>query len=368
MPVILQFCVLRVFLCFLVCFLNVSTISLTMSNDQSPRTPTPQVTLISDNVSIPPFSGTNSESVQAFVRRVDDECTRRSAHFDTEKLAILKSRICHDPSSLAGKLIKTDKFLSFSTYDELTTALISHFSGHSKLGATHSFLKIAQTLTNIARSTHDVYKAENIASSLSAELTDQMKSSQGIDTDGNISSTDFKRLMSYFLFLVQVDSPTFTVASDIIFSKEDFLYDLCKKISEKSPPVPQPVSLVQSPHSLAKTPFSQYRSSSPQNPSPPSNTHSSRSHYRSHSRHRSSSRDSRKVTCYRCGLKDHVSADCRVMLDERGYHKLNRDAFCSLHNRRGHSLEECRLNQQQMQSFSSQSSGNDSRQSLEPPR
>ena len=78
-----------------------------MSNDQSPRIPTPQVTLISDNVSIPPFSGTNSESVHAFVRRVEDECTRRSAHCD-EKLAILKSRICHDPSSLAGKLIKKE--------------------------------------------------------------------------------------------------------------------------------------------------------------------------------------------------------------------------------------------------------------------
>ena len=115
-----------------------------------------------------------------------------------------------------------------------------------------------------------MYKAENIASSLSAELTDQMKSSQWIDADGKISSTDFKRHMSYFLFLVQHDSPTFTVASDIKFSEEDFLYDLCKKLSEKLPPVPQPVSLVQSPHSLAKTPFSQYRGSSPQSPSPPS--------------------------------------------------------------------------------------------------
>ena len=308
-----------------------------MSNDQSPRTPTPQVTLISDNVSIPPFSGINSESVHAFVRRVADECTRRLAHSDAEKFAILKSRICHDLSSLTGK-IKTDKFLSFSTYDELTTALISHFSGHSKLGATHFFLKIAQTLTNIARSTHDVYKAKNIASSLSAELIDQMKSSQWIDTDGKISSTDFKRPRSYFLFLVQLDSPTFTK-----FSKEDFLYDLCKKISEKSPPVPQPVSLAQSPLSLAKTPFFQYQGSSPHSSSPPSNTHFSRSDYRS------LFRDSRNVTCYRCGLKGHVSAHCRLMLDERGYHKFNRDAFCSLHNRRGHSLDECRLYQQQMQ-------------------
>ena len=215
--------------------------------------------------------------------RVADECTRRFAHCDVEKLAILKSRICHDPSSFAGKLIKTDKFLSFSTYDELTTALISHFSCHSKLGATHSFLTIAQILTHVARSTHDVYKAENIASPLSAELTDQMKSSQWIDTDDKISSTDFKRLMSYFLFLVQLDSPTFAVASDIKFSKEDFLYDLCKKIFEKSPPVPQPVSLIQPPLSLAaRTPFSQYQGSSPHTPSPPaSNTRFSRSDHRS---------------------------------------------------------------------------------------
>ena len=85
MPVILHYCVPLVFLFFSFVY------SLTMSNDQSPRTPTLQVTLISDNVSIPPFSGTNSESVHAFVRRVADECTRRSAHSDAEKLAILKS-------------------------------------------------------------------------------------------------------------------------------------------------------------------------------------------------------------------------------------------------------------------------------------
>ena len=282
-----------------------------MSNDQSPRTPTPQVTLIPDNVSIPPFSGTNSESVHAFVRRVADECTRRSAHSDAEKLAILNRGFVMNHLVLRVKLVKTDKFLSFSTYDELTTALISHFSGHSKLGATHSFLKIAQTLTHVARSTHDVYKAENIASSLSAELTDQMKSSQWVDEHDKISSTDFKRLMSYFLFLVQLDSPTFTVASDIKFSKENFLYDICKKISEKSPPVPQPVSLIQPPLSFpARILFSQYQGSFPHIPSQPAS--STRFSSRSQSRHRSPSRNSRNVICQRCGLKGQVSAHCRV--------------------------------------------------------
>ena len=109
-----------------------------MSNDNQQNQNAPQVTLINDSVTIPPFSGTGSESVHTFVRRITEECTRRSARSDAEKLAILQSRICHEPSSVAGKLVKTDKFLSFTSYAEFTDALTSHFAGHSKLGATHS--------------------------------------------------------------------------------------------------------------------------------------------------------------------------------------------------------------------------------------
>ncbi|MPC42804.1 hypothetical protein E2C01_036436 [Portunus trituberculatus] len=111
--------------------------------------------------------------------------------------------------------------------------------------ATHSFLKVASSLTYLTRTTADVYKAENVASSLSAELTDQLKSSQWFNGDGMLSSANFKRLMSYLLFVVQLDSPTFAIASDIEFTEKDFLYDVCKKISEKSPPAPQSVSVAQ---------------------------------------------------------------------------------------------------------------------------
>ena len=86
--------------------------STTMPNDSTTNVSTPQVTLISESVSIPPFTGVGAESIHQFIRRVGEECTRRNAHADAEKLAILKSRICHDPSSLAGKLVKFDQFLS----------------------------------------------------------------------------------------------------------------------------------------------------------------------------------------------------------------------------------------------------------------
>ena len=84
-----------------------------MPNDSTTNVSTPQVTLISESVSIPPFTGVGAESIHQFIRRVGEECTRTNAHADAEKLAILKSRICHDPSSLAGKLVKSDQFLSF---------------------------------------------------------------------------------------------------------------------------------------------------------------------------------------------------------------------------------------------------------------
>ena len=317
--------------------------SITMSENQVPAAP--QVTLINDNVSLPNFSGNGSESVHAFVRRISEECTRRSAHSDAEKLAILKSRICHDQSSLAGKLVKTDKFLSFTSFDSFTSALVSHFASHSKLGATHSFLKVAQTITHITRSTADVYKAENIASSLSSEITEQLKSSNWIDADGNVKACDFKRLMSYFLFILQLDSTTFSVASDIEFAKDDFLYDVCKKITEKSPPAAQSVSIVQQPTNSSAGHISGHSPQSQgQTPS------RSRSKGRSRHHHRSQSRTSRNVTCHRCGLKGHISANCRVMLDDNGQTKFNPDSYCSFHKKPGHTLSDCRAYQSQQPS------------------
>ena len=342
-----------------------------MSNENQQNQHAPQVTLINDSVTIPPFSGTGSESVHTFVRRITEECTRRSARSDAEKLAILQSRICHEPSSVAGKLVKTDKFLSFTSYAEFTDALTSHFAGHSKLGATHSLLKTAQTLTHITRSTCDVYKAENVASSLSTELLQQLKSSQWIDANDNIKANDFKRLMSYFLFVAQLDSQTFNVASDIEFKKDDFLYDVCKKITEKAPPVAQPASVTQSvPHSS----FAQ-NSSSSQNSrhhSPPRARSTSRGFRTSHFRPRSKSRN-RNVACHRCGLKGHISTYCRVVLDDQGQAQFNRDAYCSFHNRAGHTLAACRAYQAQQhqalpqQPVSHPPSGNVQRPSQPPP-
>ena len=335
---------------------------LTMTLDTPAQTT--QVTVISDSVSIPPFSGNGSESVHSFIRRVTEECTRRSAVSDAEKLAILKSRVCHDASSLAGKLVKTDKFLSFTKYEEFTAALVTHFAGHSKLGATHSFLKVSQTLTSITRSTSDVYKAENVASSLSSELTDQLRSSKWIDSDDKITAADFKRMMSYFLFIQQLDVKTFNVASDIEFTRDEFLYDVCKKITEKSPTAAvQPVSAVQ-PSPPASSHAHNSRARSPTRQRSPSR-HRPRSRYSPGRRHRSPSRSSRNTVCHRCNLRGHVSAHCRVVLDEHGRHAYNPDAYCSYHNRPGHTLADCRAYQSQS---SANQSGNASRPQTPPPK
>ena len=324
-----------------------------------------QVTLISESTIIPPFTGAGNESVHQFIRRINEECTRRSAHSDAEKLAILKSRVCFDQSSLAGKLVKSDKFLSLTSYNEFTEALLSHFSSHSSLGATHSLIKVARSLTHLARTTSDVFKAENTASSLSSELTDQLKSSNWFEGD-KLSSSNFQRLMSYLLFVVQLDPTTFAIASDIEFKEKDFIYDVCKQISEKSPHdlQSQSVSIVQTP----PTPAAALNDPSCTSPQPSVRSHSrarssSRSSYRPQPRQRSHSRSSRNVTCHRCGLKGHVAQYCRVVLDDHGRAQYNYHAFCSLHNKRGHSLAECRLYQQQL-SPSPQPSGNASRPSL----
>lgn len=320
--------------------LRSGTIASTMAEGNNTITqPAPQVTLLSDPVTIPPFSGSGSESIHAFIRRVEEECTRRAVHTDPEKLAILKSRICQDPSSLAGKLVKTDKFLSFTTFSAFTTALTSHFAGHSKLGATHSLLKVAQTLTHITRSTSDVYKAENIASSLSNELTLQLKSSSWVDSNNKIDADDFKRLLSYFLFVTQLDTSTFAVASDIEFKKDDYLYDVCKKISEKAPPPALPVSAAQA------SPVNSSGSSQRHHGHSPSRSRSQpRAPRFQHSRPRSKSRN-RDVTCHRCGLRGHVLQFCHVALNDQGKPQFDPEAYCTFHNRPGHKLTECRAYQ-----------------------
>lgn len=315
----------------------------------------PQVTLIPDTVSFPAFTGDGSESVHDFVRRVQDECTRRSVISEDAKLAVIKSRISFEPTSLAGRLAKSDKFLQFTKLEDFTNELKKHFAGHSKLGATHSLLKVAQSTTQVIRSVPDVFKAENFASSLAAELVTQLKDSSWFEED-KMTDEKFQRIMSYFLFILQLDPSTFAVASKVEFSPSDFIYDICKKILEKSPPVTRPVHLAQTPHQQRP----------PHNPPFPSQHADSQGHARGRSssrqftpqqrsfrqassRPRSQSRYSRdrNSTCHRCGLRGHIASFCRVSLDENGFPQFDPDAFCSLHNRRGHSLADCRLHKQQ---------------------
>ena len=318
----------------------------------------PQVTLIPDTVSFPAFTGDGSESVHDFVRRVQDECTRRSVVSEDAKLAVIKSRISFEPTSLAGRLAKSDKFLQFTKLDDFAAELKKHFSGHSKLGATHSLLKVAQSATQVIRSVPDVFTAENFASSLAAELVTQLKDTTWFEDD-KMTTEKFQRIMSYFLFILQLDHPTFAVASKVEFNPPDFIYDICKKILEKSPPATKPVHLAQThhqqgpSHSPSLPPqhavsqgHARGRSSSRQFSSHQPSFRQSSSRQRSQSRY---SRD-RNSTCHRCGLRGHIASFCRVSLDENGCSQFDPDAFCSLHNRRGHSLADCRLYKQQVAS------------------
>ena len=325
-----------------------------------------KVTLISENVPFPAFTGDGSESVHDFVRRIQEECTRRDAISDDAKLAVIKSRISFEPTSHAGKLAKSDKFLQFTKFDDFTAALLNHFAGHSKLGSTHSLLKVAQSVTQVMRSTPDVYKAENFASSLSSELTTQLKDSLWFE-NGKMSTANFQRIMSYFMFILQLDSPTFAVASKVEFNPSDFIYDICKRMSEKLPPASKTVHLAQPTHARPSYGFSPPSPQHPPDQAPARGRFSARqSSQQRHqfARPRSQSRHSRdrNSTCHRCGLRGHIASFCRVSLDIHGVPQFDPDAFCTLHNRRGHSLADCRLHKQQQSSRQSCSpSGNDSR-------
>ena len=331
-----------------------------------------ELTLVSESVPFPPFSGDGSESVHDFIRRVQEECTRRNVTSDEAKLAVIKSRISFESNSLAGRLAKSDKFLQFKKYDEFTTELLKHFAGHSKLGATHTLLRVAQSTSQVIRSVPDVFKAENFASSLGSELATQLKDTNWF-TDEQMSLANFQRIMSYFLFILQLDAPTFAVASKVELTPSDFIYDICKKIIEKGPPADVPVHLAQPPppqprssHGSSHVPqladghsHTRGRSSS-RHPHPqnlPRFFRQSSHRPRSQSRHL---RD-RNSSCHRCGLRGHIASFCRVSLDENGAPQFDPDAFCSLHNRRGHSLADCRLYKQQQlaprQSYSPSGNG-----------
>ncbi len=330
------------------------------STSQANNTTTPQVTLISENVSIPPFTGTGTESVQAFIRRINEECTRRSSTTDEGKISVLKSRICSEPNSLAWKLVKSDKFLSLKTYDDFTNALTNHFASHSKLGVSHSFLKIAQTLSYITRSTPDVYSAENIACSLSSELIEQLQISQWTDENNNISSETLKRIIAYLIFLVQLEPNLFRIASEIKFNKGDFVYDLCRQMAEKAPPTATLVTVTQSTSSAhpqwqsESRPQRQSESHPDAHQTHPHHSRPSRPQSRNHSHgrnyHRSNSRGSQNIICYRCNRPGHFASQCRTQSTEQGVAQYNPDAFCEYHNKPGHYTSECRASRRRAQS------------------
>ena len=310
--------------------------------------PSQNITFIHEPSNVPNFSGNSHESVSDFLSRIQDECVRRSATTDSEKLAILRSRISFERSSPAATLCKSDRFSSISSFSTFVTEFRRHFQGHSQSGVSHSFIKLAQNIVSHSRSYSDPYLAENTASALSAELFSQLNDSSWVSGD-SISATDFQRLLAYLLFNSFLDLPTFQVSSDVAFSKGDYLYDVCRKISDKKPlSPPQPVLAVSTPSSPPsppslprQTPFSSSRPTYPRHRSSSRDSHS-RSH--SHSRYRSSSRR-RDAVCPRCQLSGHFLRECRVKLDPSGNHQYDPAAFCTFHQRRGHSLANCRQRQ-----------------------
>ena len=305
-----------------------SSSSPSVSDSQTP----PHITFIHEAQHLPPFTGDSHESVHSFLQRVDEECTRRLAHSDKERLSILKSRISYEPHSIAGMLVHSDKFTSLSSYDEFSSQFRDHFQSHSHLGASHSLHKVSKAILQHARSHSNPFRAENIASSLSSELVTQLESSDWFSGD-SLPKDDLKRLLAYLLFTTFLDNANFQIASTINFKKHDYVYDVCKIISEKQPVTSQPVTS-HPVHALTQN-----------SPELSSVTHRGRSHNRSHSPRRFHSRShsrSRRAFCSRCKCPGHYSDTCRVVLDSRGKRPYNSHQFCSFHNRVGHSLQDCR--------------------------
>ena len=82
------------------------------------------------------------------MQRIHQECIRRQVDSDTEKFAILMSRISFAENSDAGRLVRTDTFQSISAYDEFTTAFLNHYSSYSRLGAIHTLFKFSDQISH----------------------------------------------------------------------------------------------------------------------------------------------------------------------------------------------------------------------------
>ena len=312
-------------------------------------TPTATPTLFHESVNIPNFTGAGPETVHHFIQRINEECIRRSATSDSQKLSVLKSRISCDISSHAGQMLRSGKFEEIEDYQTYVTELRNHFQGHSKLGVEHQLITASRRIKQTTYT--DPYGSENAATALSASMLDRLKDSEWV-TDGMMTLKDVRLLMGYLMYTGFLDQDCLKIASEIPFSKTDNLFDLSKKICEKRPeivpgahpilvaketvPPPPPTASSSSP-SRQSRPFSRSRNFSRgrrQSPSP-SNSRSRHENNRSKSRRRN-------VQCDRCKLPGHVKIDCRVVLDSNGKSTYNPNAYCTHHNRVGHTLQDCR--------------------------
>ena len=310
-----------------------------LSNCDSSQTATmpdgPQVTFIHESANLPNFTGDGSETVHAFIKRIEEECVRRSATSDKEKLSILKSRISFEPSSFAGILFKTDKFETLTTYDSIVNELRDHFSKHSKLGATHSLIKISRGIAKNIRSEINPYLACNAATQLGTDLVDQLDSTDWLE-DGKMSRENVKKLVMYIIFSTYMAESSFKLSCDFQFHPDDFILTICKSMAEKNPAIgTETVSVVSETSSRDPSPR---RSNSPQ-----ARERTSRRYFSPGRRIRSRSQSrSRRITCHRCKLTGHIMSQCKVVLDSGGNNTFNPQSFCSFHQRTGHTLDECR--------------------------
>ena len=312
------------------------------------------------------FSGNKTDMID--IHTLLDDCesifTRRNISQDSEKIAILSSRI-EKVRCPAANLLKSDKLLRTDKYEEYKKVFLKKFSGKTSLeGISPELHKLVDYVKNTeANNSLGLDDITADVSIIKKTLLSSINMSKWVNDQNMMNPTDVVDLIGYIAALSKLSSPVLKIAKTIPYEKGvnllDYLDEVelqCSKAGitssqtttkapAKSPetvaavtqaPVPsKPVDQRQS-RPKHRQPYTQKLDSRGNTPYGRSRSHSRRN------THRNRQSTSPAEMCYYCAHKGHRITQCYIKAKEETDKSKGYSPYCRFHKCVGHWTADCK--------------------------
>ena len=305
------------------------------------------------------FTGNKSDRVDivTLLDTCETECLRRNIVNDRDKIAILSSKISNTRCP-ASNLLKSDKLLRSSSYEDYKKEFMRKFSGGTALeGISPELHKVVDFM----KQTNDNARLDDIiadVSTIKKTLLISLQQSTWVNDQNMVDPIHVVDLIGYIAALSKLPNKVLQVAKTIPYETGVNLLDYIDKVELHC----NKAGILSSSQSISdtKTPetIAAVKQTAPTNKQLPdqrqsrplyrqargqrSNSRGNRQYSKNHAYPRSRSRSPSKEICFYCAHKGHTIKQCFIKNKEFNDKQRGSGPYCRYHRNVGHWTSDCR--------------------------